>query len=222
MSRMIEAEALEAYIERGNGYLFHVTPASNVEAIKQEGIRPGSELGRSTRDDFFRTRRGHVYLIRQSDLPIVEAGPDPRLFRVDLTYLDPALVDPDEDMVSERFADAVGGKAPERLCDEDCNELPGQAGKLADWAEATAGFDAPGLTVRSLEGGRRPTSLGLDTGAVASQLARKHRGPSRCLRGPGSAPCELGHLSFRARCRSDRHRPSSRHSRSNGLRQDAS
>jgi hypothetical protein len=154
MPRMIEARLLQAYTERGNRYLFHVTPAENVEAIHREGLRPGSEIGKSTRDDFFKTRPGHVYLIRQSDLLIVEVGPEPRLFRVDLTLLDPALVDPDEDMVSERFADAIPGEAPNRLCDEHGSERSGQEGVLAAWAESTPDFDSPELAARSLEEGR--------------------------------------------------------------------
>jgi hypothetical protein len=112
---MLTREALQAHIAAGQPFLFHVTSAENVEAIKREGLRPGSELGKSTRDDFFRTRPGHVYLIRQLDLPIVEVGPKPRVFRIDLDQLDPDLIDPDEDMVSEMFSDAVPEKAPRRV-----------------------------------------------------------------------------------------------------------
>jgi hypothetical protein len=151
---MLTREALQAHIAAGQPFLFHVTSAENVEAIKREGLRPGSELGKSTRDDFFRTRPGHVYLIRQLDLPIVEVGPKPRVFRIDLDQLDPDLIDPDEDMVSEKFSDAVPEKAPRRECDERNNELPGQEGKLAAWAESVPGFDSPELAERSLEHGR--------------------------------------------------------------------
>ena len=111
---MLTREALQARIAAGEQFLFHVTPAENVEAINREGLRPGSELGKSTRDDFFKTRPGHVYLIGQLDLPIVEVGPEPRVFRVHLDQLDPDLIDPDEDMVSEKFPDAVPGTAPQR------------------------------------------------------------------------------------------------------------
>lgn len=151
---MLKPEALQAHVAAGQRFLFHVTSARNVEAIKREGLRPGSELGKSTRNDFFKTRPGHVYLIRQLDLPIVEVGPEPRVFRVDLAQLDPDLVDPDEDMVSEKFPGAVQGTAPKRECDDHGKELPGQQGKLAEWADSIPNFDSTALAERSLEHGR--------------------------------------------------------------------
>jgi RNA:NAD 2'-phosphotransferase (TPT1/KptA family) len=49
---MLTREALQAHIAAGQPFLFHVTSAENVETIKREGLRPGRELGKSTRDDF--------------------------------------------------------------------------------------------------------------------------------------------------------------------------
>ena len=42
-TNMLPPEALKAHIAAGRQFLFHVTPAENIEAIMREGIRPGSE-----------------------------------------------------------------------------------------------------------------------------------------------------------------------------------
>jgi hypothetical protein len=155
---MLKPEVCDAHVAAGQRFLFHVTPAENVEAIKREGLRPGSEPDKSTRNDFFKTRPGHVYLIRQLDLPIVEVGPEPRVFRVDLAQLNPEFIDPDEDMVSEKFPDAVPGRPPKREGDNYGNELPGQQGKLAAWADATPDLTPPKLPSDRLSTGGFPTA----------------------------------------------------------------
>lgn len=151
---MIEPGPWQAY-QLTNPVLFHVTPEQNMEAILRDGLRPGSEVEQSVRDDFFRARPGHVYLINRSDIPIVEVYAEPRAVAVDLSALDPALVDPDEDMVKDRFPDIVTVAPPHRECDAELNELPGQDGALARWADTTPDFDRSEVTERSLlEGGR--------------------------------------------------------------------
>jgi hypothetical protein len=134
--------------------LCHVTPASNIERIQREGLRPGSEIDVITRDDFFSTRPGHTYLIGLGDVPIVEVGAEPRVFAVDLAALDPTLINPDEDMVAERFPGMVAVSPPHREMNEGV-EVHGQRGRRAGWAEATLGFDRSEVTERSLFEGRR-------------------------------------------------------------------
>jgi hypothetical protein len=132
--------------------LYHVTPATNVERIRAEGLRPGSETGVITRDDFFGTRPGHVYLLDLKDVPIVEVEGEPAVIAVDL---DPARMNPDEDMVQQRFPDMVPVAPPQRSVKPDGAESPGQRGVLAHWAEQTRGFDRSEVTERSLSQCRR-------------------------------------------------------------------
>jgi hypothetical protein len=133
--------------------MFHVTPGRSVSKVLREGLCPGSDLGVSTLDNFFRTRRGRVYLIRQREVPIVDVE-DPRVLAVDLAALDPRLVDPDEDLVAEKFPGMVSVAPPVRALNQSGEEEPGQVGALAAWAETTPGFDRSEVTERSIREGR--------------------------------------------------------------------
>jgi len=147
--------------------LFHVTPEGNVPSILERGLIPGSRLGVSVRDDFFRTRAGRTYLIKQADIPIVDVFDEPRVLAIDLAQLDPARVDPDEDCVKDRFPEVVDVPAPIRECDAANNELPGQAGRLALWADAIPDFDRSEVTERSLkEAGRMSYRGVIPTSAI--------------------------------------------------------
>jgi hypothetical protein len=146
---VIDEDAWRAYLAI-HPVLFHVTPARNAEAVLRDGLIPGSRLGVVTRDDFYRTRPCHTYLIKQADIPIVDVFDEPRVVAVDLSQLDPSQVDPDEDSVRERFPEIVKIVPPQPRCDERGNLLPGQAGALAAWAETTEGFDRSEVTERSL------------------------------------------------------------------------
>jgi hypothetical protein len=133
--------------------LYHVTPARNVEPIRKEGLRPGSELGVSTLDNFFKPRPGHTHLIKYRDVPVVEVLGDPRVFAVDLSALDPELIDPDEDMVAERFPEVVSIPPPRRQMEGE-EEASGQEGERARWAGSIPDFDRSEVTERSLTEGR--------------------------------------------------------------------
>lgn len=133
--------------------MFHVTPAHNVSKVLRDGLRPGSGVGISTLENFFKTRRDHVYLIRQRAVPIVDVE-DPRVIAVDLAALDARLLDPDEDLVAEKFPDMVSVAPPLRALNESGEEEPGQVGALAAWAETTPGFDRSEVTERSIKEGR--------------------------------------------------------------------
>jgi hypothetical protein len=117
--------------------------------------------GVATRRDFFQTRQGRTYLIGLSEIPIVDIGPhQPRVIAVELMKLDPALVDPDEDMVAELFAEMVELPPPIRAMDGD-HEAPGQSGARARWADAIDDFDRSEITERSLREGRRMAYRGV-------------------------------------------------------------
>jgi hypothetical protein len=150
---VIDADRLAQFIEV-TPVLCHVTPAANVARIEAEGLRPGSDIRVITRDDFFSTRPAHVYLVGQREIPIVEIEGEPRVFAVDLAMLDPARINPDEDMVAERFPDMVSVSPPHREMN-GAVEASGQRGARARWAEETPGFDRGGVTERSLFEGRR-------------------------------------------------------------------
>jgi hypothetical protein len=151
--RVLDADKLAAFVKVAP-VLFHVTPAANVPRIQAEGLRPGSEIGAITRDDFFSTRPGHTYLIGQREIPIVEIDDVPRVFAVELAALDPALINPDEDMVAERFPEMVSVPPPQREINGGV-EAPGQRGARAAWAAGTPCFDRTEVTERSLWEGRR-------------------------------------------------------------------
>lgn len=151
----VEPEALRYHIAERGSFLFHATTAAHREAILCDGLRPGSDLGRYVRDDFFRTRSGHVYLCDRRALPLVSVE-GPRLtLEVDLRKLEPERFDTDEDV--PRDCEIFRGEAwfdlktPQLDLDADANT---QAGRLADWAEAVDVFDAPEHAERSLAAGR--------------------------------------------------------------------
>jgi hypothetical protein len=146
----IDPEALRSYIARRGSRLFHVTPVENVPQIRDRGLVPGSERGVSTRGDFFSPRPGHVYMVKLNDVAVIEVNGEPRVLSIDLEQLDPALIDPDEDMVQQHFASMMDIEPPSREM-TDGQESPGQVGRLANWADTTRGFDRPEVTVRSLE-----------------------------------------------------------------------
>jgi hypothetical protein len=146
---MLERSVWDRYLAGGRTHLFHVTAAENVAAILGEGLRPGTELGRTTRADFFQPRPGHVYLVKQADVAVIEVLGEPRVLAVELVHLDPALIDPDEDIVKDHLAGMVMTAPPQREM-TGCVELPGQAGRLAEWADGTPDFDRSEITERSL------------------------------------------------------------------------
>jgi hypothetical protein len=147
---MLDQAVFDTYIEAGNLVLVHVTPESNTDGILKHGLRPGSQLGTSTRDDFFRTRTERTYLIKFADVPIVEVNGEPRVFQIDVRQLDPQLIDPDEDIVAERFPELVDIPPPLREIDENGDERPGQAGARAAWADRCENFDRSEVTARCL------------------------------------------------------------------------
>jgi hypothetical protein len=151
----IDRERLEDHISRRGSLMFHVTAATAVPVILTEGLRPGSELRVSSKGGFFKTREGRVYLGDALSLAVVEVEGKRAYIGVDLSKLEPELIDPDEDQVQGSFDRRGGGwvaqPPPVNSTDAD-TEAAGQA--LAEWADATEGFDAPDVTAKSLETGR--------------------------------------------------------------------
>ena len=138
-------------------HLFHVTSAAFIDDIRRNGLKPGSDLGRSTRNDFFQSRRGHVYLADRMTTAVVEVPGERVTLRVELVRLDPALVNSDEDLVQDSFSRPGGpwvSEPPPKRQMEDGREAPGQVGALARWAETTPEFDAPEVAAKSLAAGR--------------------------------------------------------------------
>ena len=151
----LDKDVLDDHISRRGPFMFHVTPADAVPAILAGGLRPGSELGISTKDGFFKIREGHVYLGDLSIRALVEVACTRAYLQIDLSKLDPALIDPDEDQVQGSFDRKGGGwvsNPPPVNSGDGGPETVGQA--LADWAETIDGFDAPEVTAKSLESGR--------------------------------------------------------------------
>jgi hypothetical protein len=151
----LDRDVLDDHISRRGPFMFQATQADPVPALVAGGLRPGSELGISTKDGFFKTREGHVYLGSLTILALVEVAGTRAYLQIDLSKLDPALIDPDQDQVQGSFDRKGGGwvaKPPPVTSREGDPEAVGQA--LADWAEATEGFDAPEVTAKSLESGR--------------------------------------------------------------------
>jgi hypothetical protein len=155
----IDRETLVAHIEQNGRFLFHVTNADNREAILNVGLCPGSELGHFVRDDFFRTRLGHVYLCdRRRGVPVVRVDGERLTLQVDVRLLDPDRFDTDEDVPynqqrfqAKRWFDV---EPPHRQMLDQETEAPGEAGRLADWAESIPEFDEPRFAARSLVAGR--------------------------------------------------------------------
>ena len=155
----IHAETLVAHIEQHGPFLFHVTDARHREAIARGGLRPGSELGRLVREDFFRTRQGHVYICdRRRGVPVVPVDGERLTLQVDLRVLEPARFDTDEDVpyIQQRFQATkwFDRDPPQRQMLGNGTEAPGQAGGLAAWAESIAEFDEPEFAAKSLSAGR--------------------------------------------------------------------
>jgi len=152
----LERDKLDDYILRRGPFLVHVTRADRVSAVLTAGLRPGSELGVSSKGGFFKTREGHVYLCERRKVPVVEVSGTRAYLQIDLRRLDPRFIDPDEDAVQASFDIRGGGwvaqAPPRREEDEGTNpEAVGQA--LAEWADSTEGFDASEVTAKSLETG---------------------------------------------------------------------
>ena len=105
----IDRERLEDHISRRGPLMFHVTAAAAVPAIRADGLRPGSELGVSSKGGFFKTRQGRVYLGDALSLALVEVEGNRAYLGVDLRGLDPELIDPDEDQVQGSFDPAGAG-----------------------------------------------------------------------------------------------------------------
>lgn len=146
---MIGADVWREYLAM-HTHLFHVTPEANLDGVLAEGLIPGNQRGQTTRTDFFSPRPNHVYLIKQADIVIVDVNAEPRVVAIELSFLDPDLVDPDEDIVKDCFPHVVDVRPPVRQCDDQNNELPGQVGLLARWADTTLGFDTSDVAARSL------------------------------------------------------------------------
>jgi hypothetical protein len=150
---VIDADHLRTYVAT-HPYLVHVTPQPNVRSILEKGLVPGSELGVTTRGGFFKTRGDHTYLIKERDIPIVDVCAEPTVIRVSLSALDPALIDPDEDIIAERYPGRVSSPPPMREMDGE-HEAPGQDGARARWADSIPDFDRRSdLTELSLNEGR--------------------------------------------------------------------
>jgi hypothetical protein len=155
---MIQSVDLEAHIEAHGPWLFHATSLEVLGAILVEGLRPGSEVGRSNAEGFHRTRPGHVYLSELSQIRGLQlAGDLPgELIGADLSRLNPGRIDPDEDMVQHAwlFEGERWVSAEPPIFETGWEEGPNGEGTLAYWAETTLGFDAPDVTKRSLTRGR--------------------------------------------------------------------
>ena len=155
----IHAYVLDAHIKQHGPFLFHVRNAARRDSLLRAGLCPGSDLGHFVRDDFFRTRPKHVYIgDRRRLVPVVPVD-GPRLtVQVDLRLLDPARFDTDEDVPynQQRFQGDpwFDAKPPEREMVDSDTEAPGQAGRLAAWAESIPEFDEPPFAARSLGAGR--------------------------------------------------------------------
>jgi hypothetical protein len=179
---MIHSADLQAHIEDQGPWLFHATRTENVPSILEHGIQPGSELGRSNADGFHRTRSGHVYLwtlehccAKQRAGNVGEAT-----IQVDLSQLDPSLIDPDEDVVqqayfppinSDRLSELwVAEAPPERIL--DWVQAPNGENTLWYWAENTPGFDAPEVTIKSLARGRISYRGTVPSGAISVYRSR--------------------------------------------------
>lgn len=90
-----------------------------------------------------------IAVTKLADVPVIEVLGEPSVLSVDPSYLDPALIDPDEDIVMDHLSAMVDTPPPYRSS-ADGVELAGQAGRLAEWADTTEGFDRSDVTERSL------------------------------------------------------------------------
>lgn len=154
----IEPEAFAAHMTKHGPYFFHVTSAEYLDSIMRDGLRPSSELRRTARDGFFRPRKGRVYICGRDCTKEVPAKGSRTILQVDLRKLDPTYFDTDEDVPRDEELQEVQGwfavKSPCRKLLADSSEAPGQAGRLAKWAESIPEFDAPEFAERSLAAGK--------------------------------------------------------------------
>ena len=157
----IDPEYLQHYIQRRGHRLHHVTSRAAAPSIEEQGLVPGSQLGHRLHGGFFATRADHVYLCDLLSIPVIKVRGERALFMVDLTMLDPDLMDPDEDSVQQSYWSPGGPwlppevtAPPERKTDESQVEISGQDGALAAWADEAPGFDAPEITAKALDQGR--------------------------------------------------------------------
>jgi hypothetical protein len=157
---VIDPSDLAAHISAHGPWLYHATPAANVESILREGLKPGSEVGRShSGSGFHKTRPGHVYLSTAEQLEPIRHEIGDATIRVDLRLLDPRRIDPDEDKVQGSFLPFEGTGEPWVTTEPpwfgpDWTAGPLCEGTLAHWAETTSDFDAPTTTAKSLGRGR--------------------------------------------------------------------
>lgn len=148
----IDQHELQDLICQRGPFMWHVTRASSVAAIEAGGLRPGSELGISSKEGFLKTRACHVYVCNPHTLAIVEVDGPRAYLQIDLSKLNPALIDPDEDKVQRSFEIPDGGWVAVAPPTRDKNDAA-SGPSLAEWAEATDGFDAPDVTAKSLNAG---------------------------------------------------------------------
>jgi hypothetical protein len=129
----LEPEMLAAHIEKHGPFLYHVTDARRRYAILHWGLRPGSELGRYVRSDFFRTRPGHVHICDARRVaPLVEVAGERLTLQVDLRVLDLARFGTDEDVPYQqtRFQANPSFSPALRLSDNWTNSAPRSLVKL--------------------------------------------------------------------------------------------
>ena len=158
---MIDPGDVDAYMAAHGPWLYHATDPDSVATVLEQGLRPGSELGRHNARGFHRTRPGHVYISTLADCHRLQ---DKRelgkgTIRIEVGELDPRLIDPDENLVQLFYwgwgfeKDEWVGVAPP-VKDPGWVEGPNGEGTLWHWAETTPGFDAPEVTAKSLLNGQ--------------------------------------------------------------------
>ena len=141
---VLDKHVLDDHISRRGPFMFHVTQADAVPAILAGGLRPGSELGVSTNDGFFKTREGHVYLGDLSICPWLRCPARAPTSR----SISASSILHSSTRTRIRCKDLSTGngggwvaKPPPVNSRDGVPEAVGPA--LADWAETTEGFDAP-------------------------------------------------------------------------------
>jgi hypothetical protein len=125
---------LLVHVKVHDPWFFHATANEDLASIVEDGIRPGSELGRSNAPrTFHRTRPGHVYLATLEHCRRLQTARDlgAGTVRVDVRRLDPFRIDPDEDLVQQAWHRGerwVDSNPP--LMGPDCEEGPHGEGTL--------------------------------------------------------------------------------------------
>jgi hypothetical protein len=163
---VLARDDLDRFVRERGPRLFHASRAAAAEPILHSGLMPGSEIGVCNKAGFHKTRRGHVYLCeRETAETTVEVMAPRALFSIDLRFLEPERINPDEDMVFFSWLhpnDTWSGEPhwidvmpPFNLSeDQPFIEGPNGEGTLAYWAETTLGFDSEEITRKSLWRGR--------------------------------------------------------------------